>query len=65
MSQVDFALSILKTQRYKDKQTMAEMDEMEEEGKAIDQRLYTKLIHDVGSLDFAIEVLETYKNDEG
>lgn len=64
MSKVDFALSILKTQKYKDQQTLMELDEMEDAGKLIDKRLYTRLIHDVGSLDFSIEVLKTYTDDD-
>lgn len=61
MSKVDYALSILEAQKYK---LNSLKDSLENDTGFYHvpdpKREITKLIHEIGSLDFAIEVLETY-----
>lgn len=56
----EYALLILKDERRKIKDKIVEMDNLENEGEKFNKRERTKYVHQLGSLEFAIEVLEEY-----
>lgn len=56
----EYAIFLLKKEKSNLDFSLKDMSEREDKGKKIDKRKQTGLKHQVGSLDFAIEVLETY-----
>ncbi|MGG3987315.1 hypothetical protein [Bacillus smithii] len=56
----EYALLILKEEKQKLEDKITEMNLLEAEGEKINKRERTKYMHQLGSLEFTIEVLEEY-----
>jgi hypothetical protein len=62
---VKYSLYLLREMRQKSLNTLLEIEENKYKsfyGEDNVKKLRTKLIHDIGDLEFAIEVLETYED---